>query len=45
MSGDFPRPMTRRQMLKTASCGFGYLALQALLAGEARAAESPLAPK
>src|SRR5262245_28247512 len=40
-------PLTRRQWLKTTSCGFGYLAL-AGLATEAAAKEAvlnPLAPK
>lgn len=38
---------SRRQALKSASCGFGYLALAGLAAEEARAADpvGPLAPK
>jgi Protein of unknown function (DUF1501) len=44
-----PRP-TRRQVLRSAGAGFGYLALAGLLGqdaarGAGRAAESPLAPK
>ena len=40
------RHFSRRQMLKSASCGFGYMALRALAAQEAAAAStSPLAPK
>ncbi|MEM1293918.1 MAG: DUF1501 domain-containing protein [Verrucomicrobiota bacterium] len=35
----------RRQFLKTAGCGFGSLALNAMLAGKAAAASNPLAPK
>ncbi|MFQ5734486.1 MAG: DUF1501 domain-containing protein, partial [Planctomycetaceae bacterium] len=40
-------PLSRRDMLKTASAGFGYLALAGLAAEEAQAAQSgnPLAPK
>src|SRR5438067_59382 len=39
-------PVSRRQLLKTASCGFGYLAFAGLSAAEARAAiANPLAPK
>jgi hypothetical protein len=42
----FPRPMSRRQLLKSASCGFGYLALAGLCASEASAGQDdPLAPK
>src|SRR5262245_5670138 len=37
------RPLSRREMLQTASCGFGYLALAAL-ASESRA-EAPLREK
>src|SRR5437660_4446217 len=37
-------PMTRRQMLKSAGIGFGYLAL-AGLASEAAEPKNPLAPK
>jgi hypothetical protein len=48
----FPR-FSRRQMLKSASCGFGYLALAGLTTGAARAAaplqeneyDNPLLPK
>jgi hypothetical protein len=36
--------MSRRELLKTTACGFGYVAL-ASLAAEAHAEESPLAPK
>jgi len=35
----------RRRFLRTAGCGFGSLALQAMLGGRARAASNPLAPK
>jgi hypothetical protein len=40
-------PLSRRELLKTASCGFGYLALAGQAAEEARAAGyvNPLAPK
>jgi len=38
-------PLTRRQALKTAACGFGYLALAGLSAESARAASDPLAAK
>jgi len=38
-------PITRRDMLQKASCGFGYLAMSALLANSTRAAASPLTPK
>src|SRR5437763_5160797 len=37
-------PVSRRDVLKTAGAGFGYLALAGLL-GEATAAEKPVAPK
>jgi hypothetical protein len=37
-------PVSRRQALRSAGAGFGYLALQGLLAEQARAAEKP-APK
>src|SRR4051794_37984598 len=38
--------LTRRQMLKTASAGFGYLALAGLASGEALAeARDPLSPR
>ena len=44
-----PRPqiglLSRREMLRTSSAGFGGLALAALLGGEAAAADNPLAPK
>src|SRR5690242_7970131 len=40
----FPLLLTRRQALKSAACGFGYLAF-AGLAQEAAAAVDPLAPK
>ena len=37
--------ITRRDMLQQASCGFGYLAMSALLADSARAnTGNPLAP-
>ena len=40
------RFLSRRDLLKSASCGFGYLALAGLCASEARAAgTNPLAPK
>jgi hypothetical protein len=45
MATDLLFPMTRRHMLKTASCGFGYLALRALMADYLRAADAPLTPK
>ncbi|MBN9120276.1 MAG: DUF1501 domain-containing protein [Planctomycetes bacterium] len=38
------QPLSRRQALKSAGAGFGYLALTGLLAEQARAAEKP-APK
>jgi hypothetical protein len=39
-------PLSRRELLKTTSCGFGYLALTGLFAEQSRAATaSPLAPK
>ncbi len=38
------RPLTRREMLRVSSCGFGGLALAGLLGTEARA-DNPLAPK
>ena len=37
----FPPPLTRRDTLKTAACGFGSLALAGLMARPAGAAESP----
>ncbi len=39
--------ISRREMLRSVSCGFGYMALSSLLAEQARAATSlsPLAPK
>ncbi len=40
-----PHPLTRREMLRSSSAGFGALALQGLLAQESRAANSALAPK
>jgi len=46
--GTFPFPaprMTRRQALKAAGCGFGYLAMAGLATGEAAATLNPLAPK
>jgi hypothetical protein len=39
-----PVPMTRRDLLKTAGAGFGYLALRGLLAETARAS-GPLSPR
>jgi hypothetical protein len=43
------KPTSRRGMLRAAGCGFGYLALSAIMAEEARAAaivsSSPMAPK
>lgn len=39
-----PRPLTRREMLRTSGAGFGALALHALMTDEVRAA-SALAPK
>src|SRR6185436_5128219 len=44
----FHSPVSRRELLKTSSCGFGYLALAGLFGQTARAATSqdhPLAPK
>ena len=38
-------PITRRDMLQKTSCGFGYLAMSALLANSTRAAAGPLTPK
>ncbi len=38
-------PVTRRQLLKTASCGFGYLAFAGLATEAAAAYKDPLAPK
>ncbi len=41
-----PRPITRREILQSAGCGFGYLALAGLTAGAAGASPSnPLAPR
>ncbi len=40
-----PSFLTRRQALKSAACGFGYLALAGLAADRARATTDPLAPK
>src|SRR3954453_15288632 len=37
--------VSRRQLLRSTAAGFGYLALQSLLAEEARAAVDPLAPR
>jgi hypothetical protein len=37
--------MNRRQALKSAACGFGYLALAGLAGNQAQAAVDPLAPK
>ncbi len=40
------RPLSRRDVLKTAACGFGHLALAGLTAGRAGAAiDNPLAPR
>ncbi|WP_237226098.1 DUF1501 domain-containing protein [Rubinisphaera sp. JC750] len=36
---------SRREMLKTASCGFGYLSLQALCTQQAAAAKQDLSPR
>src|SRR3954464_12367670 len=45
MFGNQP-PVSRRQWLKTASCGFGYLALAGLATEEAQAAATnPMTPK
>lgn len=38
-------PVTRRQMLKAASCGFGYLAFAGLATEAAAAYQDPLAPR
>ena len=40
-----PRPLSRREMLRTCAGGFGGLALGALLNDQSFAAPSPLAPK
>ena len=40
-----PRRMSRREMLRSSSAGFGSLALAAMLAEEARAKDNPLAVK
>ena len=41
----FDRPLTRREMLRRSSIGFGSLALAGLLADEAHAAGNPLSPR
>src|SRR5687767_10567873 len=44
----FSSPLSRREILKSTSCGFGYLALNSLFAESGRAATSesgPLMPK
>ena len=38
-------PLTRREMLRTSSAGFGALALQGLLAQEGQAASAPVRPR
>jgi hypothetical protein len=46
MFGFSQQPLTRRDVLRTASCGFGYLALAGLMAEQAAAeTQNPLAPK
>src|SRR5262245_42801504 len=40
-----PIQLSRRQTLKAAACGFGYLALAGLAAEVAASATNPLAPK
>ena len=46
MSDDmFAAPISRRQLLKTVSCGFGYLALADLAARAATESNNALAPK
>src|ERR1700730_16901717 len=40
-----PNLFTRRTALKSAACGFGYLALAGLNASQAGAATNPLAPR
>ena len=40
-----PKLITRRDALKSAACGFGYLALAGLAGREGRASANPLAPK
>jgi hypothetical protein len=40
-----PRGPSRRDLLKSASCGFGYLAFAGLSSLEAASSNSPLAPK
>ena len=42
LTNDF---FSRRQMLKTASCGFGYLAFAGLAAQQAAASANPMAPR
>src|SRR5262249_8679942 len=41
----FPFALSRRQLLKSAGCGFGYLALAGLAHEAAAAEQNPLAPK
>ncbi|MGE3803701.1 MAG: DUF1501 domain-containing protein [Gemmataceae bacterium] len=41
----FALPMSRRQMLKTTSAGFGYMALAGLCSEASAAYENPLTPK
>jgi len=49
MNAPFHPSITRREMLRRCSCGFGYLALTSLFADAARAAtvaeSNPLAPR
>ena len=42
MNGRIPIALSRRQMLRTAACGFGGVALQNMVAGLAHAATRPL---
>src|SRR6185503_12431201 len=41
----FARRASRRDFLRTTACGFGSIALQAMLAEQAVAAVNPLAPR
>ena len=41
----FNMPLSRRQALKTAGAGFGYIALAGLLGAQQRPAARPLAPR
>ena len=43
MNQPIARAISRRELLQSAACGFGYLAFAGLSAESARAAENPLA--